>query len=114
MTSPTKNQIQNFPIFLKFKSQDFPNLKRGSDHLSSSIGRQFMTGKITATIVASRSLKDILSCFRTSRNAAVFSDLNFIPLSDTRKLHTLLFFCPQLVYTGNFRRNLSLFNSSSQ
>jgi len=36
--------------------------------------------------------KIILGCFRTSRNAAVLSDVNLIPLCNRRELNILLFF----------------------
>jgi len=39
-----------------------------------------------------KAAKLILCCFRTSRNAAVLSDLSFMPLSNRRELHTFLFF----------------------
>jgi len=36
--------------------------------------------------------KLILGCFGISRNAALLSDLNFIPPSDKWERHTFLFF----------------------
>jgi len=42
--------------------------------------------------IYTKATKIILGCFCTSRNAAVLSDLNLIPLSNRRELHILLFF----------------------
>ena len=42
--------------------------------------------------IHTKAAKIILGCFRTSRNAAVLSDLNLILLSNRRELHMLLFF----------------------
>jgi len=42
--------------------------------------------------IYTKATKIILGCFRTSRNAAVLSDLRLIPLSNRRELHMLLFF----------------------
>ena len=42
--------------------------------------------------IYTKATKIILGCFCTSRNAAVLSDLNLIPLSNRRELHILLFY----------------------
>jgi len=42
--------------------------------------------------IHTKAAKIILGCFRTTRNAPVLSDLNFIPLYNRRELHLLLFF----------------------
>jgi len=57
VTSPTKNSNPNLPNCFLNRNSKTSLFNRGFEQLSSSIGRQVMTGQIRATIVTLRFVK---------------------------------------------------------